>query len=268
MMIAVTYKCSMGCSHCISDCNPDGEHMSVDTFTDAMDFLLTHRVPVWVISGGEMFEHPHIEEILDALWAVLRADNYTAAVTLTTNGQELANNDKLLNMLSNMSNQLPNLFTQVTYDPRFYPKQLSYVQQQKLKSSVKNLVIEEVPHHGSSRKQCLYPQGRAVNYTESWYFTKGPKCGNVRLLAKQTRSFQQLLMGLTMHRFSCTPVIAPDGSIKCGESALCPKVASIYDSDEEIMQKIRAMSCQSCQYSFEQMKETNPAAYKFLMSEV
>ena len=69
-----------------------------------------------------MFEHPHIEEILDALWAVLRADNSTAAVTLTTNGQELANNDKLLNMLSNMSNQLPNLFTQVTYDPRFYPK--------------------------------------------------------------------------------------------------------------------------------------------------
>jgi hypothetical protein len=242
--------------------------MSVDTFTDAMDFLLMHRVPVWVISGGEMFENPHIEEILDALWATLRADDYTAAVTLTTNGQELAHNDKLLNMLSNMSNQLPNLFTQVTYDSRFYPKHLSYVQQQKLKSSVKNLVIGEVPHHGSSRKQCLYPQGRAVNYPESWYFTKGPKCGNVRLLAKQTSSFQQLLTVLAMHRYYCTPVIAPDGSIKCGESALCPKVASIYDSEEEIMDKIKAMSCQSCQYSFEQLKKTNQLAYNLLTSEV
>ena len=27
----------------------------------------------------------------------------------------------------------------------------------------------------------------------------------------------------------CVPVIAPDGSIKLGESALCPPVASIYD---------------------------------------
>ena len=35
----------------------------------------------------------------------------------------------------------------------------------------------------------------------------------------------------------CTPVIAPDGSIKIGESALCPKIASIYDSVPEIMER-------------------------------
>lgn len=268
MMVAVTYKCSMGCKHCISDCKPDGMNMSVDTFTQAVDFLLTHNVPVWVISGGEMFEHPQIEEILDTLWSVLRTTTNVVAVTLTTNGQELSINDRLLDIVSNMCRQLPNLFVQVTYDPRFYPKRLSYVQCSKLRNAIKNVVIEEVPAYGPSKKQCLYPQGRAINYPESWYFTKGPKCGNVRLLAKQTSTFMQLLMQLTMHRKSCIPVIAPDGSIKCGESALCPAVASIEDSDSEIMQKIRNMSCQSCQYSFEQMRKTNPAAYNFLMSEV
>lgn len=258
----------MGCKHCISDCDESGEHMSVQTFSDALEFVTYHRIPVLVISGGEMFEHPQIEEILDTLWSVLRSSDYFVAVTLTTNGQELANNDKLLHIVSKMSKQLPNLFTQVTYDPRFYPKRLSYVQQNKLRSAISNIIIEDVPQYGSSKKQCLYPQGRALNYPESWYYTKGPKCGNVRLIAKQVNTFDDLILQLTMHQKSCIPVIAPDGSIKCGESRLCPKVSSIYDRDEDIMQNIIGMNCKACKYSFEQMKKTNPRAYDMLVSEV
>ena len=29
MLVELTYACKMGCSHCMSDCKPDGEHMSL-----------------------------------------------------------------------------------------------------------------------------------------------------------------------------------------------------------------------------------------------
>lgn len=37
MMIALTYRCNMGCTHCISDCKPDGIDMSKDTLIDSLD---------------------------------------------------------------------------------------------------------------------------------------------------------------------------------------------------------------------------------------
>jgi MoaA/NifB/PqqE/SkfB family radical SAM enzyme len=39
MMIALTYRCNMGCTHCISDCKPDGMDMSKDTLIDSLDFI-------------------------------------------------------------------------------------------------------------------------------------------------------------------------------------------------------------------------------------
>lgn len=29
MIIDLTYACKMGCSHCMSDCKPEGENMSI-----------------------------------------------------------------------------------------------------------------------------------------------------------------------------------------------------------------------------------------------
>ena len=67
MIIDVTYACNMGCSHCMSDCTPDGLHMPIQTFRDSLNFLQTYKIPTWNFSGGEMFEHPQIMEILDVL---------------------------------------------------------------------------------------------------------------------------------------------------------------------------------------------------------
>lgn len=67
MIIDVTYACNMGCSHCMSDCTPDGLHMPIQTFRNSLNFLQTYKIPTWNFSGGEMFEHPQIMEILDVL---------------------------------------------------------------------------------------------------------------------------------------------------------------------------------------------------------
>ena len=69
---------------------------------------------------------------------------------------------------------------------------------------------------------------------------------------------------LLAHGRVCTPVIAPDGSIKVGESALCPSVASIYDSDSEIISKISKSGCRACKIPWKILEASNPAAYNIL----
>lgn len=45
MIIDVTYACNMGCSHCMSDCTPDGLHMPIQTFRDSnMEFFRRRNV--------------------------------------------------------------------------------------------------------------------------------------------------------------------------------------------------------------------------------
>ena len=39
MLINLTYACKMGCNHCLSDCVPDGENMSIRTLRDVLNFL-------------------------------------------------------------------------------------------------------------------------------------------------------------------------------------------------------------------------------------
>ncbi len=47
MIIDVTYACNMGCSHCMSDCTPDGLHMPIQTFRYSLNFLQTYKIPTW-----------------------------------------------------------------------------------------------------------------------------------------------------------------------------------------------------------------------------
>lgn len=39
MIIDLTYSCKMGCSHCMSDCKPEGKNMSIQVLKDSLDFL-------------------------------------------------------------------------------------------------------------------------------------------------------------------------------------------------------------------------------------
>ncbi len=40
MLVEVTYACKMGCTHCLSDCKPDGEHMTLEVFEDAVTYRI------------------------------------------------------------------------------------------------------------------------------------------------------------------------------------------------------------------------------------
>lgn len=43
MLVEVTYACKMGCTHCLSDCKPDGEHMTLEVFEDVLKFMIKNR---------------------------------------------------------------------------------------------------------------------------------------------------------------------------------------------------------------------------------
>lgn len=52
MLVEITYACKMNCSHCMSDCKPDGENMTLEVLEDTLKFMRRNRIPTWTFSGG------------------------------------------------------------------------------------------------------------------------------------------------------------------------------------------------------------------------
>ena len=157
------------------------------------------------------------------------------------------------------------IFMQVTDDARFYPVPLTEKEKYHLRKL--GAIIDTVPHHPDDPTKCLYPQGRAlINFPDANWNTSAPKCGNIRLLVKQHRfhDIGELIIMLTALQKSCIPSITPSGGISLGESSLCPTVASIYDTSDEIMHKIQAFWCDKCQIPLDKVKRSNPLAYVML----
>ena len=252
MKVDITYKCSMNCSHCLSNCDERGQHMTLDTFDKVIEFHRENYQGYILLTGGEIFEHPQIKEFITKA-----AENFET-VMLLTNGQKISSDEELYNFVRDIIlRHKGKILMQVTNDPRYYPQKLSPHQQTMLrKIGVKH--IEPV--------QGLYPQGRALlNHKGANWLTIAPKCANVRLLARQIyRYFNEILEIMEQHGKYCTPTISPDGNIRLGESALCPACANIDDSSTDIVQKILAFKCTQCKIPLERLKKNNPTAYKMI----
>ena len=263
MILDVTYACNMGCSHCMSDCTPDGLHMPIQTFRDSLNFLQTYKIPTWNFSGGEMFEHPQIMEILDILEFKWTQMAFRCPICFITNGRKLARDRELYARVTQLIKKHGNrlVLIQVTDDPRFYPDPLS--KQEKYWLNKLGAIIEAVPGNPQNPQKCLYPQGRALqNFPNADWNVVGPKCANCRLLTLQNvHSISQLVICLLQHGKVCTPVIAPNGGIKLGESALCPEVSNIYKNEATIIQDIRQCTCQKCEIAWDNLKKVHPTAY-------
>ena len=259
MIVDITYKCSMGCSHCMSDCKPDGQHMTMATFDKAIDFLKKYNyVDHIILSGGEIFEHPHIDKIL------ISASCHFQHITLITNGDILSSDKYMYNFVDTIRRKRPkrSLMIQVTNDAKYYPKALT--QKQLYRLNKLGAYIDEVSSLGG---QQLYPQGRAlINHKNANWLTSAPKCVNSRLLVNQGyTSFKSIIKTLISMNKLCSPIIAPDGSIKLGESALCPACAHIDDDNDTIIEKIKNFKCCQCSIPIDILKQSYPAAYKIFM---
>lgn len=238
----------MQCTHCLGDYTPNGEHMTKQTFIDAINFIIkTNPIIHIAISGGEPTEHPQFTEFMDILISALKkkTDNMPKMITITTNGFWCIDHPDEARKIINTGTQIIKVNFQVSTDKRYYPIPLD----------TKNPLWKE--NGFTLCEDCvisMYPQGRALENGLS-HNSKAPRCFNFRSFMKTVEpksgfmnKLEMATMGLLMKGYSCTPSIGIHGEICVGESRLCPPAASIYDSLQEIDNKIINFRCHKCEF--------------------
>ena len=243
MLIKITNRCGMGCSHCMEDSTPAGEHMTRETFTAAL--ALTERLEgdAWrsgipkriLISGGEATEHPDVE------WFLSTVIDGGYDVILITNGMWL--DDPVLRAKI-LRPEWPRLMVQVTNDPRFYPKQPIAV-------PTDDPRVVFVP-----TLSILIPLGRmkparAHSGKDGLPVRKGPTSFNLR---SATRATGDVRVALTMQRAraaigmsgNCSPSISSDGTIVAGETSNCFPIGNVHSTADQVTRSLVAMQCNKC----------------------
>lgn len=221
MLVTITNQCQMGCSHCLEDAQPVGQHMTLETYKKALSFIeRTYRsIKIIMISGGEPTEHPQLFEFLDLLgpeWHTI----------LMSNGLFLKD-EKIKNKVFSYKN----LAIQIYNDPRYYP------------------VTVEDPKHPrivyGNRINLMSPFGRAVkNGIKSE--RSAPVCFNLRSCARTTKNFSEAVLALRMNGKMCTPSIKITGDIIAGEAPTCYKIGTVESSEDDLLKNLLSMSCNKC----------------------
>lgn len=253
MLLKITEKCSMGCTHCMNDSKPTGKHMDEKTFHDAVEFIIKQKAyNGLLISGGEPTEHPQFVEFVDYLVNQFKTDarcsSVIKSIVITTNGVwMLTHREDVEHIISLNDSQLYISF-QVSTDPRYYPERIDVNSELFTNPRYKRYIVL-----CDNCVEALYPQGRAANMVDlNGYLFKGPKCFNVRAVLKQLKfrnvhtTLSDVIESLAQVGKFCTPAIRYDGSIGLGESDLCPKATSIYASDSELVDSIIEFDCSGC----------------------
>lgn len=222
MLIRITNHCTMNCKHCMIDATPEGKHMSIKTFKDALQFSSKFDPYFLLISGGEPTDHPQFLEILRI------AKEYDEKILIkfvASNGLFLYN-DKYIDDIIDLD-----IGFQITHDPEYYPKSIKKIFHQLFQYEDKLRIIS--------------PFGRAL--TNNLKITsENPTCFNFRSVCNKSHSFAQSIRLLREIIKMCTPSINIDGSVVAGEAPSCYKIGTIYSSDEEIMHNINTMKCGKC----------------------
>lgn len=241
MMIKITEKCSMGCTHCINDAKPVDKHMNINTFKKAINFFKKYGGAIVIISGGEPAEHPDFLEYIKLFMASVPP---YVIVCIATNGVWMQNHTYEMVELLNKYNE--RLLVQVTSIDEYYPVKIDTSLPIFKHKSV--IVCTEIER--------MYPQGRALTNNLPYPAPSGPKCANARLIMHQikVKSLRNMIsMMLIKNLFVCTPHIGIDDSIKLGESDLCPVCSNIYKSEKEIIQDILDFRCKGCKEALDNL---------------
>lgn len=230
MLLSITEKCCMGCSHCLDDARSDSENfITEEMFKYALDFNFKYDKTL-MITGGEPTEHPQFWHFLDIIAERLQ---YNQVVTVMTNGMYLS--DKDIPKVDELKNKCEGkILFQVSSIKPYYPIHID-LDQKIFRRKDDFFIVRKIER--------LEEIGRAAEH-QNWIFTaKAPSCFNIRSITRTQHDFRKSVSLLRSLEKFCTPQIAYDGSIKVGESMLCPAVAHIEDSEEQIAEKISKFTC-------------------------
>lgn len=241
-MIKITSACSMGCRHCMNNAVPNGKHMDMGLFRQAVQFQRMFGGPFMIITGGEPTENPCFEQMVkyacsqNSLFPV----SMPLFVTVTTNGVWMENNYDFVATTLDW-----HVTWQVTTVKDLYPYQINT-----------DLPVFQLKNVTVCREiEAMYPMGRAKANNLPWV-SKGSKCFNVRAVTKQLveqhclgkNGLRTILSTMLANGKMCTPHIAPNGAIKLGESDLCPVCSWLDKPEHEIIEDILNFECHNCDF--------------------
>lgn len=229
MLVRITNRCQMGCSHCMIDAQPDSSHMSVEVFDKVLRFLIdTVYDKLLTISGGEPSEHPELLEFIN------HASKHFLVIVLT-NGSFLRNEDYTSKLMSSRAH------FQLTYDERYYPKPVVSAREGVLYFGLEglkypNLTVINRVDTLTALGRCKVNEGRI-----------GPNCFNLR---SATRAFDSVTKAVgyirRLHKF-CTPSIDIDGTLRAGETPFCASFGNVWMTEAELTRHLRDLRCSKCQ---------------------
>ena len=223
MLIRVTNKCTMGCSHCMIDgSSPDGEHMTTEIFDKALQLSYLIGARAIILSGGEPFDHPDIFEL------IAKTQGRGFVTMVASNG--------LFALDSEMRNRVARCgaLIQVTNDPRYYPRNLSIIRS----------LFEENDFAFEDHIRLIFPcrRTKASGFEPT---RQSPMCFNLRSV---TRSYDLIsaLSLLQMQGKLCSPSINVDGTVRAGEADTCFKLGTVDSVEGDLDEAIRTMHCNRC----------------------
>ena len=235
----------------MNSATPDGKDMSLEVLRDSLSFLRKHGLGKFnlIITGGEPTEHAEFDAVMKEIIDFGKGCTGFTAITVTTNGEAVQKDPERFKGYVRAAQEAGfHLLFQVSADTRYYPRRIE---------THKRIFREKGFVLCDPCIEQIYPQGRALENEIPWK-AKASKCFNVRAIAHQMGEGAVLadIERVLMSRMKfCSPHIGVDGSIKLGESDLCPVCASIYDDMETIMAKIRGFKCHGCDHVNAQLSE-------------
>jgi len=225
VVIRITNKCLMGCSHCMIDSKPDGSNMNDLVFEQCLGFVDRIKPKVLIISGGEPTMHPNIVEWVNKLKHPRRM------IILASNGMFLEDGEMIEKIKGLCDSDF--FMVQITNDKKYYPKKIKIVN---LPGFVYIDKIEVMSNNGRAKQNKL-------NITRN-----SPMCFNLRSIARsgQVSDLKEAITLLESRHKFCQPSINYDGTISAGESSDCHIIGNMYDSNEDIFNNLRSMKCDNC----------------------
>lgn len=217
MLVKITNRCQMQCTHCMDKCGPVGEDMPPDVFDNVVEFIVKNGFLIAMISGGEPTDHPRLTDYVG------RAQCAGLKVIILSNGLFLQDDrrERVLGL---------NVPIQIYNDPRYYPIKVEPEEHP-------NIAIFATKING------LVPQGRATGMKTD---RTSPPCFNLRSITRSVWDFRNAVLSLRMMGKMCTPSINVDGSIVAGECRTCYKIGTVNSSNMELTNALAEMRCNQC----------------------
>lgn len=221
MLVRITERCNFDCTHCMIKTDPDGKHMSLETYDQVLSFISRADIPNIMISGGEPTLHPNLIKMIN----MAKSRNF--CIMLISNGTFLENNELKTAILT-----IENLLIQIINDKRYYPRSVPVIKGE-------NICYQ----HEIGAK--IAPFNKAL-INKLPIKAQPPQCFNLRSISRNFTQLRSVIEFLRTRLKMCTPSINVDGTIVAGESDSCATIGTISDSNETLLNNIKNLICNKC----------------------